>query len=136
MRVTSTRVTTMSCCNVTLAWWYVHISDLCIRSSPLLPFRAAIHALQSFSPSHICTGSCLLHAEIHLFMRLHFVSLLMYQPRSLDSPWPVLLLDMYQVSDLQARVLQYTMSRALHSIFIGFFHLSRSNAAKAMRRAT
>ena len=37
------------------------------------------------------------------------------QPQSPESPWPVLLLDMYQVSDLLARVLRYTMSRALHS---------------------
>ena len=63
------------CCNVTLAWWYVHVSDLCIRSSPLLPFRAAIHALQSFSSSHtvyrLLSSSCqytFIHA-LHWFLR-------------------------------------------------------------------
>ena len=51
-----------SCCNVTLAWWYVHVSDLCIRTSPLLSSRAVIHVLLYFSPSHtmyrLLSSSC------------------------------------------------------------------------------
>ena len=45
-----------------------------------------------------CTHLCAAFVPaLHSFMHLHSVSLLMYQPRSLESPW-LLLLDMYQVS--------------------------------------
>ena len=56
---------------MTLAWWYVQYQ----MSSPLLPFRAVMPALQSFSPSHtvykLLSSSCrdtFIHA-LHLFLR-------------------------------------------------------------------
>ena len=97
---------------------------------------AFIHALHSFMCSFMChIHSCVTHV-LHLFMRRscvvlashsfmcrthscvalihvspsfmrYVVSLFTYQPRSLQPPWPVLLLDMYHVSDLLARVLRY-----------------------------
>ena len=77
---------------------------------------AFFHALYSFRR---CTySSCVTYIHIlYSFIRctcsrvtsihaLHFASLFIYQPCSLDHPWPVLLLDMYQVLDL-ARLPRY-----------------------------
>ena len=71
-KLTRSDILFAECCNVTLAWWYVHVSDICISlcfaSEPLF-----MHCILSLYLIR-CTGSCL-HAEIHSFMRCTHLAL-------------------------------------------------------------
>ena len=71
----------------------VHYSCVTLIYHPCVAFMRCAHSLfmrRTHSPIMHCTHS-----------------LFMFQPCSLEYPWSSLLLDMYQVSDLPARVLRY-----------------------------
>ena len=79
----------------------VHYSCVTLIYHPCVAFMRCAHSL-FMRRIHLSfmrrTHSPIMHCSHSLFM---------FQPCSLESPWFSLLLDMYQVSDLPARVLRY-----------------------------
>ena len=105
---------------------------------------AHIHAPQSCSPSHVlrrllypsyrdtlmryslslllmhCAASCTLYAEVYSFLGWIVASFsCVAQAKQLRAPCPVLVLVVYQVLDIPARVLRYDISGRVHSSAMG-----------------
>ncbi len=115
------------CCDVTLAWWYVHVSDLSLR--------AAIHALQSsidfFFLSRDSPTPDLSHIDICIYAfillqsciictalrpRLFSFFPLMYQPQGIRSPGLFLLPFMYHIHGLRWFISWLCIMSSIHHI--------------------